>query len=361
MSHTWGVAVRFESPESEVGQIFAVCGTRTLSFGIAASSATTEGLLGFAVERVDPARDERFFMSGFKVFPSIVPHPQPGLQVSTFEHPVQSFIWDDFTAEPDHEYTYLFHPVKGKPRNLDRSSAPLSITVRTEPLESPGRHQVFFNRGAASSQAYQRWFGTTQIDKLDPDTRARALAWLSGDLGPAMIRFIDSCSPGDTLLGCFYEFRHLPIATAFKAAIDRGVQVQVIVDTKDNSYTDKKGIIHESFPREANLRTITTAGIPTTNVLHREARPSNIAHNKYMVRLTGTPPAPAEVWTGSTNVSDGGISGQTNVGHWIRDPVLAGVFAEYWTLLSNDPAAKPTTARRIRSTRTPSSKPPSPP
>ena len=39
-----------------------------------------------------------------------------------------------------------------------------------------------------------------------------------------------------------------------------------------------------------------------------------------MVLLKGQQQTPAEVWTGSTNISDGGIHGQTNVGHWVRDP-----------------------------------------
>ena len=34
--------------------------------------------------------------------------------------------------------------------------------------------------------------------------------------------------------------------------------------------------------------------------------------------------APAEVWTGSTNMSQGGISGQTNVGHWVRNAGRGG-------------------------------------
>jgi phosphatidylserine/phosphatidylglycerophosphate/cardiolipin synthase-like enzyme len=337
--------LRYQSAPSEAGRLFAVCGARTLSFAVAATDAVTAGLLGFAVERVDTATGARHWMNGFKVFPSIEPHPAPGLQVSTFDHPVQSFLWDDFGAEPDHGYTYLFHPVKGTPQQPDRGGPTLSITVRTEPLYSPDPHQVFFNRGAASSQAYVRQFGDTPIDDKSPADRARALAWLAGDLGKAIVTFIESCAAGDTLLGCFYEFRHLPTAEAFKAAIDRGVTVQLIVDGKDNASTDKEGVFHESFPREDNRRTIAAAGLPAESVTERTARPSDIAHNKFMVRITGEPAEPAELWSGSTNLSDGGISGQTNVGHWIRDAALATAFRDYWTLLATDPGGKEADAR----------------
>ena len=48
---------------------------------------------------------------------------------------------------------------------------------------------------------------------------------------------------------------------------------------------------------------------------------------------------PAEVWTGSTNISLGGFSGQTNVGHWVRDPEVARQFVAYWELIKTDPGA----------------------
>jgi phosphatidylserine/phosphatidylglycerophosphate/cardiolipin synthase-like enzyme len=339
--------VRFRSEPTAAGQVFAVCGVRTLSLAVAATDEITPGLLGFAVERVDPANGERAYMDGFKVFRSVVPDPTVGMWVSTEDHPVQSFLWDDFAVEPDHEYSYVFHPVKGTPGDLDRTGPELSITVRTEPLFVPGTHQVFFNRGAASSQAYVRQFGSDPIAKKEPADRDRALAWLAGDLGPAILAFIAACEPGDTLLGCFYEFRHLPTAQAFKDAIDRGVTVQLIVDGKDNAHTDKDGF-HEAYPREENRRTIAAAGLPAEVITERTARRSDIAHNKFMVRATGDPVAPTEVWTGSTNLSDGGISGQTNVGHWIRNTALAAVYRDYWTLLLSDPGGLLTDAAGVK-------------
>jgi len=56
-----------------------------------------------------------------------------------------------------------------------------------------------------------------------------------------------------------------------------------------------------------------------------------------MVLLTGKKQIPSEVWTGSTNLSDGGVHGQTNVGHWVRDKNAAKEFKTYWDLLSDDP------------------------
>ncbi|HEX6903947.1 MAG TPA: phospholipase D-like domain-containing protein [Thermoanaerobaculia bacterium] len=330
--------MRFRSPRSRSHQVFAVSGINTISFGIQSSAAARRGLLGFAVERIDPAAKERYFMPGFKVFRSVIPNPIPDASVSTWDHPVQSFVWDDFTAKPDHEYEYLFYPIKGTPKNLDRSAKPVHIRVRTEPLFSKGLHDIFFNRGVASSQAYRRRFGNLAPDKLPPEKGKEALQWLTRDLDEAILRFIGNAKKGDLLLGCFYEFRYEPVAKALKDAIDRGVDVRLIIDGKVNEHTDSKGNFQESFPREDNLRMLKKARIPRKNVTLRQAKPGNIQHNKFMVLVRGGK-RPEEVWTGSTNLSLGGFSGQTNVGHWVRDRDVAKQFVAYWELLKKDPGA----------------------
>ena len=333
--------MRFKSKKVAGSQIFAVAGVNTVSFAIVASPALKKGLLGFAVERSCPAENERFFMLGFKVFRELIPQPDEKTQVSTHDHPIQSFSWDDFTAKPKHDYEYFFHPIKGKPKNLDRSAKAISIKVKTEPLFSTAEHDIFFNRGVASSQAYRRRFENKPPDKLKPPSKqVEALQWLSRELDDAILEFIKNTNNGDTLLCCFYEFRHQPVADALRAAQKKGVTLKLIIDAKVNEHTDSKGKFHESFPRIANLETIKKAGITKSSVIKREARRSAIQHNKFMVRLKGAQAKPTEVWTGSTNISLGGITGQTNVGHWVRNSTIAAEFKAYWDLLASDPGGK---------------------
>jgi phosphatidylserine/phosphatidylglycerophosphate/cardiolipin synthase-like enzyme len=67
-----------------------------------------------------------------------------------------------------------------------------------------------------------------------------------------------------------------------------------------------------------------------------------------MVRVrggAGGSGSPTEVWTGSTNMSPGGIAGQTNVGHWLRNPAVADLFRQYWDLLATDPGGRTTDTR----------------
>lgn len=330
--------MRFESKKVGGYQIFAVSGTNTVSFGIDFDRSKVDGLLGFAIEREDLTENERYFMYGFKVFESIYPNPDANLFVSTFSQPIQSFVWDDFTAKDGRTYIYYFYPLKGTPKNIDRSAKPISITVATEKLFSNGAHDIFFNRGVASSQAYTRKFKNKPPDKLAEPDRTAALEWLSRSLDEAIFAFIDNAKAGDTLLGAFYEFRYPPVAERLKAAIDRGVSVKLVIDAKKNGYTDKKGKVHPDCPREDNLVTAKDAKLPKSAIAcWRENNPDAIAHNKFMVLLEGAAQAPAEVWTGSTNLSTGGIHGQTNVGHWLRDPSVAGHFKAYWELLATDP------------------------
>lgn len=343
--------MRFKSEKTGGYQVFAVSGTNTISFAIDAADADTQDLLGFAVERHDPTENERYFMFGFKVFRSVIPIPTETTTVSTFEHPIQSCVWDDFTGKPGREYEYVFHPLKGQPRNLDRSAPAIAIRVRTEAQFTDGEHDIFFNRGVASSQAYERKFGNKRPDDLAPAKRKQALQWLSRELDEAMLKFIKQARAGDTLLCCFYEFRYRPVADALKEALDRGVKLRLIVDAKVNGDPDSDDESDKSFPREDNLAMIKAAKIPRKNVVFlRQARASNIQHNKFMVLLKGAAERPEQVWTGSTNISQGGIFGQTNVGHWVRNPGVAAKFRDYWMLLSRDPGGKkgddPATVRR---------------
>lgn len=335
--------MRSKSKKTGGYTVYAVSGTNTVSFAIDFREADTQGLLGFAVERINITTGDRRYMDGYKVFDSIIPNPDINTVANTYSHPVQSFVWDDFTCYDDTQYEYLFYPLKGTPRHLDRPAKPISVSIKTEKLFSTLEHDIFFNRGVASSQAYRRKFFNLPPDKItDPGMRQEAYDWLSRQLDNAIFRFINQAKSGETLLGCFYEFHYEPVVKAFKRAIDRGVKVQIIIDAKKNGTIDADGQ-DTSFPRSANLAASTQAGISTDPadgyIILREAKKNDIQHNKFIVLLDRQGQA-QQVWTGSTNISLGGIHGQTNVGHWVRNAAAAAEYEAYWTLLSQDPGAR---------------------
>ena len=340
--------MRFKSNVKNGYCIYAVVGTNTASFAIDFKKANTKGLLGFSVKRTYPDGTVQY-MPGFKIFGKAINEktdPQKG--VSTEDHPVQSFVWDDFTLKPGEEYTFYFEPIKGTPATdadgkvtgLVRENA-IPIKIKTEPLFTNQAHDIFFNRGIASSQAYAREFNNTSPDKLVGKKQQDAFEWLGRDLDDAIFKFIKQAKSGDTILGCFYEFHYLPVVSAFKDAIDRGVKVKIIIDAKKNATTDKKnGKLGKNFPRDNNIETIKAAKIPLTHIIKREANANLIQHNKFMVFLKGASLKPTAVWMGSTNISENGIYGHTNVGHWVRNAAIAKSYKEYWELLSKDPGSK---------------------
>jgi hypothetical protein len=116
------------------------------------------GLLGFAIERTDHTEGTHGHLNNFLLFKAndVGPDPDHSSQLN----PVQAFVWGDYTAKPDHTYTYTITAMRGQPGQLERGPA---ATVRTS-TEDPddGTHGVFFNRSVVASQAYQQRFGQSR-------------------------------------------------------------------------------------------------------------------------------------------------------------------------------------------------------
>jgi len=329
--------MRYRSRPVRGIRAYAVCGVNTVSFALTAAEFARRGLLGFCVERAVEG-GPFIWMQGFKVFRSLVPDPRPTDQVSTYSHPIQALVWDDFTLRPDTTYTYRFHPMRGTPAK-PRRNQPIAITIHTEPLHA-GVSDVVFNRGVASSQAYMRRFGgRSPDDQPTPQLRQQALDWLSRDLDDVLLELIGGAGPGDALHGAFYEFNYPPVLDALVAAAVRGVDVKLVVDFKTTA----------SGPREANRAAIAAAGFPAGVIIAREARVSAIAHNKFLVLSHGG--APAAVWTGSTNLTTGGVHGQSNVGHLVRDASTSTAYHAYFKLLAGDPGGRSSDTSAARRTK----------
>src|SRR5450631_1960772 len=192
--------------------------------------AKKKGLLGFALERSEFKGDklvERFFVRGIKRFKMKDEGLAPGTPMPTSEHPIQSFQWGDYTAKPKTTYQYKVVPVYGTPKliELDQQSA-TTVEITTEPEEAPRRdqtgawHDIYFNRGAAGSQAYVRKFGKTKPDEDDPTSDQ--MVWLSRGLFEALTGFIRLAAGDDAdqyaLRAILYEFRYLPVGQAFAEA-----------------------------------------------------------------------------------------------------------------------------------------------
>lgn len=300
----------------------AIAGTHVVFLGLDMQAQFRKNFRGFAIKRKDHQDGEITWARGLKTFEGTEPHPASGESFSTKDHPWQGFQWADYSAKPEHRYTYTIVAMYGEPGNLEAKRA-LSVDVTTE-SELGGVHSVYFNRGSVATQEYARRFLNRPPNVAGPG----AYEWLSRGLVEALIDFIGEAKRGDSLHGAIYEFQWPDVLKAFKEAKKRGAKVTVIFDDveaydKDN---EPKG------PWRRNRDSIIAAGLKTICKGRANAR---LMHNKFIVCSKGN--KPKAVWTGSTNLTQNGIFGHSNLGHIIDDPKIAQDFLDYWKRLARDP------------------------
>lgn len=321
-----------KSAKSQSGdfELKVIAGTRTILMALNCPESRRKGLRGFAFYREIKGADEGKWLRSQKVFKSLVPDPKRLVDgkkqvFTTQEHPVQSFIWSDYTAEPGKTYNFRILPMYGKPGSLKSLAADeLTISIKTEPEDDSDGHGIWFNRGAIAGQQFANQFGnikpsTQQLEDLtQPVTK-----WLSRGLVEACLAFIDGIDEGEALRACVYEFTYKPVLNALKAAIDRGVDVRICYHA---TAANEDAIKAAELPKKVGNR----------KILYPRTVPK-IPHNKFMVKITGG--EPVAVWTGSTNITPSGFLGQSNVGHLVRDGTVAGKYLKYWEAVSKDPDA----------------------
>ena len=358
--------------------VHAIAGSHVVLFGLDADEATASKLLGFQILRTGPGDQAPTPLESGRDFAG----------VDSDVPVIQSFIWGDYRAEPNTTYTYRIVPVTGTPAKQKLGKA-VEITVTTEDPAAES-HAVYFNRGVAGSQSYSRRFGDyRRFYKADPhetdprrikyneflrpeDVPDRAAdVWLSRGLEEAMIDFIGQArGPQYTVRAALYELTHRPAIQAFVDALESGADVKIVHHAKEVttnvfrankaaqvtvSYDDgspdvvikgrevAKVVAPDGIARAAN---IAVAGVGVSGGSRRRfaemlipRKITTISHNKFIVLLKDG--VPEQVWTGSTNVTGGGIYGQSNVGHIVRDRDVAARYLAYWEKVATDPKKTP--------------------
>ena len=295
----------------------AISGVSVVLLGMDLTEAQSTSLLGFSIRRTDHTEGQRRWLNNLLAFKENDDARTTGY--SSLTNPVQTFRWGDYTAKPGHQYTYLVRAQGGTSTALT-PLAELELTVSTESADD-GEHQILFNRGVIASQLYAHRFGNKQ--PRDVPNRA-AYQWLSAGLEEAMLAFIGQASNSEwALRAAVYEFNYAPVLQAFRVAADSGADVRIVSDAVGPS---------DANPKASNAAAITASGL--TNCMMPRTHIA-IAHNKFVVALHNG--VPVAVWTGSTNITEGGIFGQSNVGHTVRDQTVAQRYLDYWDQLVGNP------------------------
>ncbi|HEY0106978.1 MAG TPA: phospholipase D-like domain-containing protein [Rhizomicrobium sp.] len=326
-------------------KIFA--GTHVVLMAIDLDAGQRAGLRGLAIKSGRNGQPQQW-LRGIKYFADLVPQAVKGADYSSRDQPFQSFLWSDYGADPDTQYDFTIVALFGDLHAMEERFS-LSFSVHTEKADD-GKHGVWFNRGAIASHAFATKFNNKpltddMVNNVSDDGRLLdpEVAWLSRGLAEAMLAYINGARAGEGLRVCAYEFTYAPVLGALKRALDRGVDVEIVYhDTKKDN--------------DPNRHAIADAHLPAART-HPRTRTA-IPHNKYIVKLVGG--APKQVWTGSTNFTDTGLYGQTNVGHLVTDGDIAATYLKYWTKLRDDPVHKEALANAIALTPDPPNVPADP-
>ncbi len=297
-------------------------GTHVVFFGLDLAANRRPGFRGFAFKRFDHVEGDTIWLQGLKTFEKTEPHPAIGETFSTLNHPVQSFQWADYSAKPGRDYTYTIVALYGDPAALD-PRIELSVPIATETETGPV-HSAFFNRGSVATQEYARRFQNAPPSEAGPG----AYEWLSRGLLEALTAFLQRAGQGWEIHGAVYEFQWPAALAAVKQAHQRGAVVKMLFD--DIEAFDKKG--KPKGPFQKNRAAIETAKIKT---LCKGRARGKLMHDKFFVlSQNGQPKA---VWTGSTNLTENGIFGHSNLGHIVEDGAIAQAFLDDWHRLDADP------------------------
>ena len=167
-----------------------------------------------------------------------------------------------------------------------------------------GTHGVYFNRGVVASQAYQQRFGTVAPSKVP---NGEAYKWLSRGLEEALVAFIGQ-AVGTALRAARGDLRVQRIRRCSRRSRSRPRPAPT-------SRSSSRGAEERATTRRAEPGRDREAGI---GALCTPRTKTTIAHNKFIVLLHDG--KPLQVWTGSTNITEGGIFGHANVGHRITRP-----------------------------------------
>jgi phosphatidylserine/phosphatidylglycerophosphate/cardiolipin synthase-like enzyme len=170
------------------------------------------------------------------------------------------------------------------------------------------------------------------------------MKWLSHGLFEGLMAFIGrAVDQRFALRAAVYEFHYQPAVNAFAVAVEAGADVKIVYDAA-SSY------------KAGNERAIAAAGLNAQGAVIPRTVTSGIRHNKFIVLLQGG--QPLAVWTGSTNLSAGGLFGHSNVGHVVWDSAVAAKYLEYWNRLAQNLTDTKLRPLNNAATPTPAARPP---
>jgi phosphatidylserine/phosphatidylglycerophosphate/cardiolipin synthase-like enzyme len=265
--------------------------------------------------------------------------------------PIQKFMWADLLVETQSEVRYQvvamcgddFDSMKPGPK----SGWSNSVTVATP---ADALIQPYFNRGIVSTQWVARQLISTKKKLKDlvypPEGTTNATRdFLGGDLKKALLAMLDTQQKaGAHIYASLFELNDPEILPAIAKF---GQRAHVILSDGTHAKPKSKGVKAASGAKKKSSKAASSDGPVDENAMAREklraahvevqdrmVTGEHFCHHKFIVFMQSmNTTEPAAVWTGSTNLTYGGICTQANNGVLIKSPKIAMRFFQQWKAL----------------------------
>ena len=345
-----GKVMRVQSSGGDF-RVKAIAGTHTILMALDCKEARRHGLLGFAFKREVVGGGAKWLRS-LKVFKSVVPVPndplndpdKPQKRYSTREHPIQSFLWGDYTAQPDTEYKFTIVPMYGAPGALQpdaeyriRRSAPKRSSIRVTASGSIAAR----SRARPSPTSSRTWARRTAQQSRPNSDVTMAVARPAGSLPRLHQRHAGRRRPARGGLRIHLQ----PVIDGAQGRA-RPRRRRAIV------YHGTLGKTARTAPTRRRSKASDCRASTARRSLIRRTQDQDPAQQVH--RAAEGQSEPVAVWTGSTNFTPSGFLGQTNVGHQHRRRGRSpSSSSNYWETRSEGPRARTPASPRTKLTPNP--------
>ncbi|MGA2617281.1 MAG: phospholipase D-like domain-containing protein [Thermoguttaceae bacterium] len=305
--------------------------------------------LGFALYRRPkgtPAQIVETFVG-----PENGPEVSAGTHRPSTEWPIQKFMWADYLAQPGSTIQYQVAPMCGpdfdhmQPNTQGASKWSNSVSLTTlgdAPI------QPFFNRGVVSTQWVARQLsaakGKSLLKLVNPQNGSTNSIrdFLGGALKQELLELLSRQEKaGGHIYASLFELNDPEVRAAL---LEFGQRAHIILsDGTHAAPKPKKGgkskALKQARGKVFDENSAARAELRSGHVeLHdRMVTGQHFSHHKFIVFTDPKKTTEAvSVWTGSTNLTYGGVCTQANNGILIRDAKIAGRFLDQWRELVKD-------------------------
>jgi len=329
------------------------------------TKAVIHSCLGFALYRQVKGETEQTVETF--VGPATGPKVADGTSRPSTIWPIQKFMWADYLAPSGTAIRYRVEPMCGddfanmRPlRNASASSNQVSLsTLDSAPV------RPYFNRGIVSTQwvarALQAQKGKSLKALVDPPLGStnEVRDFLGGVLKKGLLELLAKAeTDGAHIYASLFELSDPEIIPTL---LKFGQRAHIILSDGTHSAPKqpkgkKAGTAQASTalkrpgrrPYDENAQARTKLRKGHVELHDRMVTGQHFAHHKFIVftdpRQTTRPVA---LWTGSTNLTYGGICTQANNGIYIEDATIAGRFLSQWRELVKDVNSYPPTLKKF--------------